>query len=183
MTPLPRSGRPGFVPRQVDDRAARIGVQMKPRVRDGSGRWPRFGQRSEPEDTRAATADEASRTSERGRLVVDRVVEPCGDLLATVRSGSGVGRVAVARLIGAHHDQAMSSSILDFYRSATPNVAADWWQDAAGARRSRGLVLLLPDPPEAEAMAIEVAETMGAATARLDRLEHCWMAEAPERVA
>jgi hypothetical protein len=32
-------------------------------------------------------------------------------------------------------------------------------------------------------MAIEVAETMGAATARLDRLEHCWMAEAPERVA
>jgi hypothetical protein len=67
--------------------------------------------------------------------------------------------------------------------AATDHVAADWWQDAAGARRSRGLVLLLPDPPAAEAMAIEVAETMGAATARLDRLEHCWMAEAPERVA
>jgi hypothetical protein len=45
---------------------------------NGSGSWPRCRQRSEPQDTRAATADEASRTSERGRLVVDRVVEPCG---------------------------------------------------------------------------------------------------------
>jgi pimeloyl-ACP methyl ester carboxylesterase len=99
------------------------------------------------------------------------------------RLAAGGVPAELARLIGAHHDQAMSSSILDFYRSAAPNLAADWWQDAAGARRSRGLVLLLPDPPAVEAMAIEVAETMGAATARLDRLEHCWMAEAPERVA
>jgi hypothetical protein len=69
------------------------------------------------------------------------------------------------------------------YRSAAPNVAADWWNDVAGPTRSRGLVLLLPDPPEAEAMSLEVAERLGAETARLEGLSHCWMAEAPDVVA
>jgi hypothetical protein len=32
-------------------------------------------------------------------------------------------------------------------------------------------------------MSLEVAGRLGAQTARLDRLEHCWMAEAPEDVA
>jgi hypothetical protein len=32
-------------------------------------------------------------------------------------------------------------------------------------------------------MSLEVAERLGAATARLDDLDHCWMAEAPEVVA
>ena len=32
-------------------------------------------------------------------------------------------------------------------------------------------------------MSIDVARQLGAATARLDRLNHCWMAEGPERVA
>jgi hypothetical protein len=77
----------------------------------------------------------------------------------------------------------MSRSILDFYRSAVPNVAADWWKDVTGPTRSRGLVLLLPDPPEAEAMALEVAERLGAETAGLEDLDHCWMAEAPDVVA
>jgi pimeloyl-ACP methyl ester carboxylesterase len=88
----------------------------------------------------------------------------------------------LAREIGVAHDEVMSRSILDFYRSASPNVAADWWGNA-GPARSRGLVLLLPDPPEVEAMSLEVAERLGAETARLDDLNHCWMAEAPERVA
>jgi pimeloyl-ACP methyl ester carboxylesterase len=89
----------------------------------------------------------------------------------------------LAHAMGARHDEEMSRSILDFYRSAVPNVAADWWEDAAGARRSRGLVLLLPDPPEHEAMSLEVAERLGAKTARLDDLNHCWMAEAPDKAA
>lgn len=89
----------------------------------------------------------------------------------------------LARTIGARHDEEMSRSILDFYRSAVPNVAADWWEDATGARRARGLVLLLPDPPEEEAMSLEVAERLGAETARLDDLNHCWMAEAPDETA
>ena len=44
-------------------------------------------------------------------------------------------------------------------------------------------MLVLPDPPEIEAMSLEVAERLGAETARLDDLNHCWMAEAPELVA
>jgi hypothetical protein len=97
-------------------------------------------------------------------------------------AGRGVPR-DLARRIGSAHDEVMSQSILDFYRSAVPNVAAGWWEEIAGPTRSRGLVLLLPDPPEDEAMSLEVAERLGAETARLDGLDHCWMAEAPEVVA
>jgi hypothetical protein len=32
-------------------------------------------------------------------------------------------------------------------------------------------------------MSLQVAERLRAETARLDDLNHCWMAEAPERVA
>lgn len=77
----------------------------------------------------------------------------------------------------------MSQSILDFYRSAAPNVSVDWWEEITAPTRSRGLVLLLPDPREIEVMSLEVAERLGAETARLDDLNHCWMAEAPELVA
>ena len=89
----------------------------------------------------------------------------------------------LAREIGAAHDEMMSRSILDFYRSAVPNVSAGWWDDLTLPPPSRGLVLLLPDPPEVEAMSLEVAQRLGAETARLDDLNHCWMAEAPEVVA
>jgi hypothetical protein len=53
-----------------------------------------------------------------------------------------------AKVMGAAQDEAMSRSMLDLYRSAVPNVGADWWKDIEGPARSRGLVLLLPDPPE-----------------------------------
>jgi pimeloyl-ACP methyl ester carboxylesterase len=89
----------------------------------------------------------------------------------------------LARHLGAAHDEVMSRSILDFYRSAVPNVGAGWWDDIDGPTRARGLVLLLPDPPDEEAMSLDVAERLGAETARLDGLNHCWMAEAPEVVA
>jgi pimeloyl-ACP methyl ester carboxylesterase len=89
----------------------------------------------------------------------------------------------LATEIGSAHDKVMSRSILDFYRSAIPNVAAGWWKDITGVTRSRGLVLLLPDPPEAEAMSLEVADQLGAETARLKGVNHCWMAEAPGVVA
>jgi pimeloyl-ACP methyl ester carboxylesterase len=80
------------------------------------------------------------------------------------------------------HDETMSQSILDFYRSAEPNIAADWWVDV-GPTKAQGLVLLLPDPPHIEEMSLAVASQLGAATARLDGLNHAWMAEAPDRVA
>ena len=96
--------------------------------------------------------------------------------------GGGVPR-ALARVIGDAHDEVMSQSILDFYRSAVPNVSTGWWEEIRGPTRSRGLVLLLPDPPEEEAMSLQVAERLGAETARLDDLNHCWMAEAPKVAA
>jgi pimeloyl-ACP methyl ester carboxylesterase len=88
-----------------------------------------------------------------------------------------------AKAIGAAHDETMSQSILDFYRSAVPNAAADWWKDVEAPPASQGLILLLPDPPAEETMSVEVARSLGAQTARLDDLNHCWMAEAPEVVA
>jgi pimeloyl-ACP methyl ester carboxylesterase len=97
-------------------------------------------------------------------------------------AGGGVPR-GLARTIGSAHDGVMSQSILDFYRSAVPNVAAGWWEEIGGPARLRGLVLLLPDPAEEEAMSLEVGERLGAEFARLDSLNHCWMAEAPDVVA
>jgi pimeloyl-ACP methyl ester carboxylesterase len=104
------------------------------------------------------------------------------DSTAARLAGAGVP-LEEAKAIGAAHDETMSRSILDFYRSAVPNVALDWWKDVKGHTRSKGLVLLLPDPPQDEEMSLEVAGRIGAETARLDDLEHCWMAEAPEVVA
>jgi pimeloyl-ACP methyl ester carboxylesterase len=102
-------------------------------------------------------------------------------------TASGLANAGVpmdeARALGAAHDETMSRSILDFYRSAVPNVAADWWNDVKAPTRARGLILLLPDPPEDEERSLEVARRLGAQTARLDGLEHCWMAQAPEVVA
>ncbi len=96
--------------------------------------------------------------------------------------GAGVPR-ELARSIGVAHDDVMSRSILDFYRSATPNVSAGWWEDIRGPTPSTGMVLLSPDPPEIESMSLEVAKRLGAETARLDNLNHCWMAQAPKAVA
>jgi pimeloyl-ACP methyl ester carboxylesterase len=87
----------------------------------------------------------------------------------------------LAAEIAAAHDETMSRCILDFYRSAIPNLAAEWWNQA-GPTASRGLVLLLPDPPHDEEMSIDVARRLGATTTRLDHLNHCWMAEDPNLV-
>jgi hypothetical protein len=89
----------------------------------------------------------------------------------------------LARTIGAWHGSVMSQCILNFYRSAVPNVSAGWWEAIEGPTAARGLVLLLPDPPEDETMSVDVASRLGADTARLDGLDHCWMAQAPEIVA
>ncbi len=96
--------------------------------------------------------------------------------------GAGVPRALAVEIAGAH-DEVMSRSIVDFYRSAKPNVGVDWWEQITAPTRAPGLVLLLPDPPADEAMSLQVAERLGATTARLDGLDHCWMAQAPDAVA
>jgi hypothetical protein len=72
--------------------------------------------------------------------------------------GAGVPGELAAEIASAH-DEVMSRCILDFYRSANPNVSVGWWDDITGLVRSSGLVLLLPDPPDDEARSIDVAET------------------------
>jgi pimeloyl-ACP methyl ester carboxylesterase len=116
-------------------------------------------------------------------LKAEREADP-GDPHSTASHliASGVPR-DLAKTIAAAHDEVMSRSILDFYRSAIPNVGTGWWEDITGPTRSQGLVLLLPDPAEDEAMSLAVAERLGAKTARLNDLNHCWMAEAPQAVA
>jgi pimeloyl-ACP methyl ester carboxylesterase len=116
-------------------------------------------------------------------LKVVREAEADNPMSTASRLVGGGAPSTLALSIGNAHDEVMSRSILDFYRSAVPNVSAWWWEEIAGPTRSRGLVLLLPDPPEDEAMSIEVGERLGAEFARLDGLNHCWMAEAPEVVA
>ena len=60
-------------------------------------------------------------------------------LLASGVPGQLAGEIAAA------HDETMSQCILDFYRSAVPNVAAGWWSQPSPTDAA-GLVLLLPDP-------------------------------------
>ena len=93
--------------------------------------------------------------------------------------GAGVPR-PLAEEIAAAHDETMARSILDLYRSAVPNVAIDWWRDVTGPTKAPGLVLLLLDPPEDEALSLDVARRLGATTERMGDLEHCWMAQDPE---
>lgn len=95
----------------------------------------------------------------------------------------GVPR-AQAHAMGAAHDETMSRSILDLYRSAVPNASADWGPAAARPTGAPGLVLLpSADPFNDEAMSREVAARLGARTERLDGLGHCWMAEDPATAA
>jgi pimeloyl-ACP methyl ester carboxylesterase len=85
-----------------------------------------------------------------------------------------------ARVMVAAHDETMSGCILDLYRSAVPNAFADWGAQTTRPTRAPGLVLLLPDPPEDEAMSLDVARWLGARTDRLDGRHHCWMAQDPQ---
>jgi pimeloyl-ACP methyl ester carboxylesterase len=87
--------------------------------------------------------------------------------------------IELALTIGAAHDETMSRCILDLYRSAVPNVYADWGAEAHRPTRAPGLVFLMLDPPEEEAMNLDVAQMLGARTASLGDLEHCWMAQDP----
>jgi pimeloyl-ACP methyl ester carboxylesterase len=89
----------------------------------------------------------------------------------------------VARAMSAAHDEVMSRCILGLYRSAQPNVRADWAITPAGAT-APGLVLHAAADPFGDAsMSGAVAGELGAAQARLDDLGHMWMIEDPRRVA
>jgi pimeloyl-ACP methyl ester carboxylesterase len=86
--------------------------------------------------------------------------------------------------MGAALDETMSTCILDLYRSAVPNVSADWGADLRAAGRAPGLVLLASaDPLNDEDLSIDVARRLAAQTHRFDGLGHAWMTEDPAMAA
>ena len=90
----------------------------------------------------------------------------------------------VGREMANAHDRTMSECILRLYRSALPNVRSDWRVEVPPGGMPPGLVVhAAADPFGDESMSGEVASELGAATARLDDLGHCWMAEDPEHSA
>ena len=87
-----------------------------------------------------------------------------------------------ARAMASWLDADMAASILALYRSAMPNPHADWGTDAPA--HAPGLVLVpTADPFGDDALATEVAATLGARTAELDGLGHWWPLEDPEGAA
>lgn len=87
-----------------------------------------------------------------------------------------------ALAMAAASDATMGACILDLYRSATPNMHADWGPLAPTS--APGLVVHPTlDPFSIEPLAREVADALGARYATLDGIGHFWPYQAPEQAA
>jgi pimeloyl-ACP methyl ester carboxylesterase len=87
-----------------------------------------------------------------------------------------------ALAMAAASDATMGACILDLYRSATPNIHADWGPLAPTA--APGLIVHpTADPFSIEPLARGVADALGARYATLDGVGHFWPYQAPERAA
>lgn len=81
--------------------------------------------------------------------------------------------------VAAAMNETMGAAILGLYRSAVPNVWADWGDDVQRPQVPGLVVLAGEDPFNDPVAATRVAERLGARTARLDGLSHDWMAQDP----
>ncbi|MFD5481590.1 alpha/beta fold hydrolase [Streptomyces hawaiiensis] len=101
---------------------------------------------------------------------------------ATAMRGWGVPE-AHARAMNARLDRTMCDAILSLYRSATPNVFADWGRTTT-TPHCPGLVLIpKADHVEDPARSQETADILGARHIEIPHLGHWWMLEDPERSA
>lgn len=90
----------------------------------------------------------------------------------------GVGHDDAVAMAG-WSDDVMAGCILDLYRSATPNPHSHW-KEEWGPTTAPGLVLHpTEDPFGDEAMAAEVASSLGARMAALEGLGHWWALQDP----
>jgi len=101
-------------------------------------------------------------------------------------SAAGLAAMGVgpddAREMARSQDQTMADCILALYRSATPNIHADWGPPQPC--EVRGLVITPDEDPFADAdMAAETAAALGASTATLVGAGHFWPYQAPEAAA
>ena len=80
-------------------------------------------------------------------------------------------------------DATMAGCILDLYRSAVPNPAADWGRDL-GPTGAPGLVVHATADPFADEIQLrEVAAMLGAPVAELEGCGHFWAVEDPTAAA
>jgi pimeloyl-ACP methyl ester carboxylesterase len=100
------------------------------------------------------------------------------ELSASVFETMGVPTDAALRMAG-WMDERMGQSVLDLYRSATPNLFADWGE-ALGPTAAPGLVLHpSEDPFSDDLLSREVAHTLGADHRVLPGVGHWWPLQAP----
>ncbi|WP_075738928.1 alpha/beta fold hydrolase [Streptomyces acidiscabies] len=102
--------------------------------------------------------------------------------IAGVLRAQGV-READARSLQEGIDEVMGREIVDLYRSATPNLYADW---GAGLRETSAPGLVLHpagDPYDDRDAGAEVARMLGAGVRVLDGVGHQWMLQDPEQGA
>jgi pimeloyl-ACP methyl ester carboxylesterase len=77
--------------------------------------------------------------------------------------------------LASHGDETMAGCILDLYRSAVPNIYADWGREADGLKSRPGLVLIAADDPFGdEKLARESAESVSARVEVLEGVGHWW---------
>lgn len=96
---------------------------------------------------------------------------------------AGVGEEH-AKAMAAAFDETMAVSILDLYRSATPNVFASWSRELSAPTSAPGLVLQPSlDPFDDIETSSAVAARLGARTETLTGLGHWWMLERPDAAA
>ncbi|NJP31947.1 alpha/beta fold hydrolase [Micromonospora thermarum] len=90
---------------------------------------------------------------------------------------------ADALLMHDRFDPEMGRSILDLYRSATPNPFADWGAGIAVSAAPR-LVLSAPDDPfDDGSLAADVARDLGAKVRVIEGTGHWWMLQDPSQAA
>lgn len=91
---------------------------------------------------------------------------------------------AEAATMGEAFDEVMGTAILRLYRSATPNVHADWsWWNSSTTAAPGAVLRPTADAFDDETQARAVADRLGASVIDLPGLGHFWMIEDPAAAA
>ncbi|MFC5924204.1 alpha/beta fold hydrolase [Micromonospora vulcania] len=107
--------------------------------------------------------------------------DPAGSV--AFQTGLGVPKDVAVEMAQAH-DETMSRAILGLYRSAVPNVSADWGAAAERPTASPGLVVFASaDAVENEQRSREMADRLGARWVPIEGSGHWWMFDPTGQVA
>ncbi len=119
-------------------------------------------------------------TPEEGEAFVDSISNATAEQLAPIYEGYGLAHDDALAVAQHSIDPVMGQCILDLYRSATPNLYADWGS-ALAQTSAPGLVLLAEnDSFNDETNAAWVAQRLGARTAALANVGHWWALQDPD---